>query len=591
MEKTRIIFMYAIVVILVATACNYQSADDNRLLTAAQLIDSKPDSAYSILKDIDNASLSGKSNRAYHSLLMTQALYKTYRPILSDSLINIALYYYPSQFNFPDECRVLFARSLMQKGNVMRELNQADSALYFYSRAKSYLDSLRCDEYLLFAEVNYRIAWLFNDAYMPNKVFISYFKTAAEYYKKANNREYQLYCLEQIGSLHRRDNTDSSFKYSKAALLLANELNMPDIIHSVKTDLIGTYYIDEQFDKAKELAKSVVKDSSDHFDKGEAMAYLSMAYAKLRMPDSARFFLNKTKLDLTQERYKALFLKANDVVLYSEGRFDEAYDFFRQTEMKNDSVMNASDGRKLIDAEQKFQEILTNEKIERESIRNFYIYISILIGILIVAAIGLFLLIRYRKQLQAKHQYISELSKNISISKQELTNLKEQNRELISQLSEKQSLQDSDNSSLEATTDSLIALNAYISEVGKAVSIIEANPNTKNSVNIFNKSLTDFELNDSFWRNLRNFVNLKYDNLADRLIKEYPIILQDKNLNIILMICCGFSTQTICYCLKFSSRNVYNVTINRLAKKMELTESLNKFVKYEIEKSLKIHNC
>ena len=68
---------------------------DTRLIHADSLLqEHEPDSALLLLSAIDGATLRAANDRAYHALLLTQAQYRCYADITSDSTINVALDYY-----------------------------------------------------------------------------------------------------------------------------------------------------------------------------------------------------------------------------------------------------------------------------------------------------------------------------------------------------------------------------------------------------------------------------------------------------------------------------------------------------------------
>ena len=72
-----------------------ESRYDSRLVHADSVLRSNdPDSALRLLTAIDGRQLSTDGDRAYHALLLTQAQYRCYVDITSDSTINEALDYY-----------------------------------------------------------------------------------------------------------------------------------------------------------------------------------------------------------------------------------------------------------------------------------------------------------------------------------------------------------------------------------------------------------------------------------------------------------------------------------------------------------------
>lgn len=77
------------------------SGPQQLFLRVEQLMDSHPDSALTVLKEINSTSL-GEEDNARYALLYTQALDKNERDATSDSLISIAVNYYSDRKNSPE---------------------------------------------------------------------------------------------------------------------------------------------------------------------------------------------------------------------------------------------------------------------------------------------------------------------------------------------------------------------------------------------------------------------------------------------------------------------------------------------------------
>ena len=128
MKKTIVIAL----TLLLLIGCHHNRAVSPRLVELDSLIAVAPDSAAALLEAIPSDSLFDTENRAYHALLLTQARYKAYIPATSDSTINIALAHYHDDGDYDRRIR-----SLIYKGCVMTELNQPDSAVYWFKAAET----------------------------------------------------------------------------------------------------------------------------------------------------------------------------------------------------------------------------------------------------------------------------------------------------------------------------------------------------------------------------------------------------------------------------------------------------------------------
>jgi len=98
---------------------------------AESLMQRFPDSALAVLDSMEVPSPSDELQYATWCLLITQAHDKNYIKHTSDSLINIALYYFEKQ-----DDPVRKATALYYEGRVNHDLNNAEEATDYYLRAR-----------------------------------------------------------------------------------------------------------------------------------------------------------------------------------------------------------------------------------------------------------------------------------------------------------------------------------------------------------------------------------------------------------------------------------------------------------------------
>ena len=127
MMKTKVVILYLSILAVVSIAgCDSRHSYDARLRTADSLLRvNNPDSALQVLSVMDSAGLRSASDRAYHALLLTQAQYRSYADISSDSTINVALDYYKRH----DGEQEKLTRSYIYKGAVTEVLGNPESAM------------------------------------------------------------------------------------------------------------------------------------------------------------------------------------------------------------------------------------------------------------------------------------------------------------------------------------------------------------------------------------------------------------------------------------------------------------------------------
>lgn len=87
----------ALLVMQLPSCAPEDSSLSRRLDKAEELMETRPDSALSILRTIDGTRIGNRSQNARYALLYSQALDKNYIDVTNDSLISIAVDYYQSK--------------------------------------------------------------------------------------------------------------------------------------------------------------------------------------------------------------------------------------------------------------------------------------------------------------------------------------------------------------------------------------------------------------------------------------------------------------------------------------------------------------
>ena len=129
----RIIILVSVSLVCTLSGCHGSSPQyDPRLMVADSLLrENNPDSALQVLSAINSAALRNASDQAYYALLLTQAQYRCYVDIKSDSTINVALDYYKRH----DGEQEKLTRCYIYKGAVTEVLDDPETAMTYYKQA------------------------------------------------------------------------------------------------------------------------------------------------------------------------------------------------------------------------------------------------------------------------------------------------------------------------------------------------------------------------------------------------------------------------------------------------------------------------
>lgn len=160
------------------------------LKQADAIMEENPDSAMTILRQIDRGHLS-KGDLPYYALLMTQAQVKNDIPLDSDSLISIAYAKYADAWRGDKGIRSAF-----YMGEIFFNQDRSREAMHHYLSA--YEDSKRLDDDYWHAKSAERIADLFFNAYNYPEAE-KYMTEAAQIFGKCGKIRNQKYALAALG--------------------------------------------------------------------------------------------------------------------------------------------------------------------------------------------------------------------------------------------------------------------------------------------------------------------------------------------------------------------------------------------------------
>lgn len=168
-------------------SCNDHSNISTVFDKATSLMETAPDSAYTLLQGIDAEKLASQNHRARYALLYTQAQDKNYIDKENDSLINIAAEYYRSH----GDVRPRFL-SLYYKGRVHFNAGDYLNAMLAYTKAEELVDELQDDYYA--GMLYYQIGDIYMNSYDYPKSLESYRK-AEECYKNSGKDLHRIYAM------------------------------------------------------------------------------------------------------------------------------------------------------------------------------------------------------------------------------------------------------------------------------------------------------------------------------------------------------------------------------------------------------------
>ena len=136
----------------------------------------------------------GIKDRAYYSLLLTEAHHKNYQSVFDDTIISEAVKYY--RRHGPENN---YARALMMYGAVLSEHGYSEEAMNIYKEAESFFASSGNME--LLGLINTRLGELYQDNYVHYPAALPKYRTALECFHAANLPQREMFAHLAIASI------------------------------------------------------------------------------------------------------------------------------------------------------------------------------------------------------------------------------------------------------------------------------------------------------------------------------------------------------------------------------------------------------
>ncbi len=401
-------FTLLILIVLNLVGC---SSTTDKLGTAERLMETAPDSALSILKEINPDYLTGRSDEALYALLMTLALDKKDIRLESDSLIRIAAEYY----NQNDPVRAGYAWYYMARyaGNQGKSKEQAAaifSAMEFAKKTRDYYL-----QGLLYVEKSN----LYASQYQTDSALV-YRKLSYRAFKKINNTYNCVINLFNIGQVYQHaQQADSAIIYYLLAKKLSKTLNDTVINSSVFRSLAAGYIQKGDNKRALYYINQTPLTHIPIYDSNTT--YLkARIFIETGKFDSARYYLNRVKepQEMAPDYYHLW-----QTVYEHEGNYQKALYYANKLTETKDSIYKRKLDISFAGLEKKYKFEKLQVSNQRLTIKNNEKKILLLMGIVMIS---LTLLIMLSRSNRAKRQELKDQIKLVEKEKENSQLLEQQ---------------------------------------------------------------------------------------------------------------------------------------------------------------------
>ncbi len=279
---SRILIFYSVVLIVVlmtiAPGCT-RGVEDKRLLLADTLIESRPDSALTILRSINHDSISPADKRFYN-FLKVKAADKAYVIHTSDSLILEVLSSYSDKDN-------LYPEVLYYCGRVYSDLGDYPMALHYFREALDKMEE--SDSSALKINTLSQTGRILNSMRLFDDA-ADYVRHALEIEKAISDTLKTIYDLQLLGGIYLRSRNypESEILY-KEAMTLSRESNRPRLEAKSRMYLAAAKSHQDCIPEALSLIRGVIPEMSP-VAKNYALGYAAGIYRKAGILDSAKIY-------------------------------------------------------------------------------------------------------------------------------------------------------------------------------------------------------------------------------------------------------------------------------------------------------------
>ena len=560
---------------------NYTTTFQPELAKAEAIMYRYPDSALHILQGIQPDNPSDNEQYATWALLMTQAQYKN-QIEQSDSLINIAYSYFTKHDNAQRK-----ALALYYKGILCHESHHAEDALSFYLEATAEIE--KTNDYQLGFLINSEIGLMYLYRKL-NDYAMEYFEKAHHNAELSNNQTYIAFSFIYIArTFSQKKQYNKAIEYYEKAIKIGQVNNYPTILASAMNETSFLFLKTGENKKALQYAKDCIKIKKTD----QRIFSLGDTYRYLKMYDSAYFYLNQACLSpnihTARSAYQALYYISQE-----EKDYKKAVEYSNKLWFYQDSIGKTDRNKALIEMQEKYdQQKIINEN-NLSQIKKDRIIRNVLIALIILSFIIAITNYLYQRKIVSQKQEILEKEEKIryftmkihenetlinrnKMRIEELTiqmegsqeikeQWKEQNkiRQEIQQQNEMLKLENNKlqnhisnyAQSLKEKSKELEAME-HLSEENQYLHKREAFLCNQliNQTELFNKLKTTKYIDNKLWQEIKEKIDLLFDNYTKRLYHQIPS-LTDGDIQICCLIKLRFSNGDIANMLAISPTSV-----------------------------------
>ena len=542
------------------------------LLQIEQLMYERPDSAWKILQHMPSISQLRKEEQALHALLFTQAQYKNYIPVKSDSLLQIAEAYYRTSSDSLHKAWTLFYLA-----QYYRDSDEKEKALSYFQQANIASRNIENNQFKFLLNLHW--ANLLSDEDAENKGIEKY-QTANKYAILLKDTLKQIDLFERWGWCYllngKYNQADSLFK---EAMSLSMKTEIKFLEKNLLAQLATTAYLKKEYFLALNLINRSISLEKDSTELYPLWANKANIFLSMNQYDSVRTYLQK---DI---RNSTLYQKAGKQKIWYQyeekmNNLPKALEYSKRYAELLDTIYQERLDSKVANLQHKYDYSLIQSENKLLKIKRQRLYISltaICMAVLTVAVIFFYKRREEKRKLAEQMRSKDDLMKEMRLQLQEKTidlhaaqeKIIEKETALDKELSQREKMR-SEYSSKEA------AMRKEILRHSEIIRKMEQLNKMSQQDKIQSRSVV---LSDEEQDNLAEVINICYNNFTDRLWKKFPTLTK-ADISLCCLIKIGISNSNMLYLLD-TSKVALKKRKNRLKHDkmgMDENDSLDEFI-------------
>lgn len=561
MNKTFVGFIFLLSLVSGVVSCQRSSSPyPYSLRYADSLMEISPERTLAYLRKLDVSTYSA-GDRAYFSLLLTQATDKNFLPLLPcDSLIDAALDYYAKKDG------INWAKAWLYKGRIQKQMKMTEQALKSYFTALQGVEGNTEEELKLKGMLYEDMGSIYLHQSLYQKAFDAFYRSY-QCDSLLNDHKVLIYSLSNMGWVRVVEGKEKEalFYLDQAlelALALKDSVFMSNIYQRMS---LNCENVDSAFMYAR-LAENYLTEKNDSISYYSLWLTFGELYLDKQELDSAEYYLKRT-LDIADFKRKILASYSLAEVEKIRGNYQRAFEYQSYYGDNTDSIFSLN---KASDIERLAYKYDSEAKVAKEKERHRLLVQQLCYGgVLFVLVIAIIFQRIYRRRRIAQllyEQRIAHLNEQTALSQLQIERLEAQISALKQSDMEREQEIALKQAELCRVIDEKARLrNCLFAETSIFKRIQELSSQAKPGQDGVKRDPKVLLIKEQ--EQLKGVLFDIYDDYIRYLKDTYPKITDDDCIYCCLKLC-EFDDQTIAYCFGNVSRQIVAQRRLRLKKKM-----------------------